>query len=121
MRTLWFIHGPATAEQQAHAGKFGLTIRDSAAYVPGDFIEHADAIMGDAPAAYVEAYGPAVIPVEQPEHSDSHVDGDDSGGGHTAPATAEQQAPQVSDEETASGNGPADAEPKKKPGRKAQG
>jgi len=55
-KILWFVRGPASAEQIIKAQAAGLTIRDPNAYRAGDFIEHADGVAGDAPAAYLEAF-----------------------------------------------------------------
>ena len=55
-KILWFLRGPASAEQMALAKSVGMTIRDPNAYRIGDFIEQADGVAGDAPAAYLKAY-----------------------------------------------------------------
>ena len=55
-KILWFLRGPASADQIALAQSVGMTIRDPNAYRVGDFIEQADGVAGDAPAAYLKAY-----------------------------------------------------------------
>jgi len=55
-KILWFLRGPASADQIALAQSVGRTIRDPNAYRVGDFIEQADGVAGDAPAAYLKAY-----------------------------------------------------------------
>ena len=55
-KILWFLRGPARADQIALAQSVGMTIRDPNAYRVGDFIEQADGVAGDAPAAYLKAY-----------------------------------------------------------------
>ena len=55
-KILWFVRGPASAEQMALAVSVGLTIRDPNAYRVGDFIEQADGVAGEAPDAYLKAF-----------------------------------------------------------------
>lgn len=55
-KVLWFISGPATAEQKAQARANGYLIRDAQQYHAGDFIEVCDAVMGDVPADYADKY-----------------------------------------------------------------
>ena len=55
-KIVWFLRGPARADQIALAQSVGMTIRDPNAYRVGDFIEQADGVAGDAPAAYLKAY-----------------------------------------------------------------
>lgn len=72
-KILWFVRGPASAEQMALAVSVGLTIRDPNAYRVGDFIEQADGVAGEAPDAYLKAFD--LVEVDAPAVAEGDTKG----------------------------------------------
>lgn len=72
-KILWFVRGPASAEQITLAVSVGLTIRDPNAYRVGDFIEQADGVAGEVPDAYLKAF--EMVEIDVPADADTEVKG----------------------------------------------
>ena len=72
-KILWFVRGPASAEQMALAVSVGLTIRDPNAYRVGDFIEQADGVAGEAPDAYLKTF--ELVELDVPVGSEGETKG----------------------------------------------